>query len=208
MSNTVAIRLTRSDSNRQYANDASYESVEHLLERLAGKCYARVKKLGIPMDFDDVLSEMNLSYVKARQAWNPEAGALFSTYCTTACMNNFNNAIAKMERDRRELGLIPFSHFQRMEDGDASPEEFLSGIATDYTDAPERRIECAQEMQANLDRMTTNARRVIAGLLRDYQRTGTEQPKRLSQIMDELQLPKAEQRRIRIEISKITGVFW
>jgi DNA-directed RNA polymerase specialized sigma24 family protein len=104
--NTPAYATGARPGNEHFANDASYESVRRLLHRTAQKCFARVSALGLGMTFDDVLQEMNLSYVLARDAWNPEAGVRFTTYVVTCCYRNFNNRIAKPERERRELGMV------------------------------------------------------------------------------------------------------
>jgi hypothetical protein len=114
---TVATTATHSNGhalgarpgNEHFANDASYESVRRLLLRLTQKCFVRVSALGLGMTFDDVHQEMNLSYVLARDAWNPQAGVRFTTYLTTCCYRNFNARIAKPERERRELGMVNLS---------------------------------------------------------------------------------------------------
>lgn len=103
------VRLERSESNKKFANDGSYKSVENLLYKVAYRCFGRVQAMGVGMTFDDVLQEMNLSYVIAREQWDSERGVLFSTYLTTACYRNFNERIRRAEVERRNLGLVNFT---------------------------------------------------------------------------------------------------
>lgn len=90
------------ESNEAFANDASFDSVKLLLRGVAAKCFRRAQAMGLGMEFDDVLQEMHISYLKAKERWNPdiEGAALFSTYCMAACYFNFNTAIKSVERQR------------------------------------------------------------------------------------------------------------
>lgn len=121
--------------NEKFANDGSYESVRLLLHKIAGKCYRRVVAMGgLGMTIDDVIQEMNLSYVKALQTFDPERGVLFSTFLQTACFRNFNMAIERAERDRRELGMVPMSDMRRVGHGDEdSDSDMLDRYDSDYT---------------------------------------------------------------------------
>lgn len=108
--------MTTTQVKRAFANDGSYESVRLQLHRLAMKCLGRLQAQGVTaFTFDDVLQEMNLTYVKARSKWNPDAGVRFITYLTTACYNNFNDRVKKSVDERANLGMINFSDMQRVD---------------------------------------------------------------------------------------------
>lgn len=109
--------------NEHFANDGSYESVQRLLYKMAIKSFARVQALGLGMTFDDVLQEMNLSYVLARRAWDPERGVRFTTYVTTAARQNFNNRIAKMARERVEMGMVNMTDMRPRGSGRGDDDE-------------------------------------------------------------------------------------
>lgn len=111
---------TTTQVKRTFANDGSYESVRLQLHRLAMKCLGRLQAQGVTtFTFDDVLQEMNLTYVKARSKWNPDAGVRFITYLTTACYNNFNDRVKKPVDERANLGMVNFSDMRRTNaDGD------------------------------------------------------------------------------------------
>lgn len=119
----VTLRSGAQPGNEHFANDASYESVRRLLHRTAIKCFARVSAMGLGMTFDDVLQEMNLSYVLARDAWDPKAGVRFTTYLVTCCYRNFNNRIAKPERERRLLGMVNMTDMRPRGSGHTDDDE-------------------------------------------------------------------------------------
>ena len=117
-----SINYDRKQENKKFANDGSYESVELLLRKLAHKCFARADAMGLPMTYDDVLQEMNVAYVLSKNAWNPDRGVLFSTYLTTSCYRRFNTAIAKMETERKYLGMVNMSDMRRTDNDDFSED--------------------------------------------------------------------------------------
>jgi DNA-directed RNA polymerase specialized sigma24 family protein len=122
----------QAEKNKKFANDGSYESVQGQIKKLAFMCFARVNALGLGMTFEDVLQEMNLSYVNAKRLWNPEGTSRFSTYLQTACLNNFNARIEKPERERRLFGMVNMSDMQRNEPGgDDSGERDIMEVFDD-----------------------------------------------------------------------------
>jgi DNA-directed RNA polymerase specialized sigma24 family protein len=111
-------------TGQKFANDGSYESVERTLMKLAHKCYARVRAMGLGMDYDDVLQEMNLTYVRALALWKPDKGAKFNSYLTTACLNNFNERIRRPARDRSMLGLVNMTDMRRTGHGEGDDFDY------------------------------------------------------------------------------------
>lgn len=104
-------RFESNPENDKFANDGSLASVDDLLRKIAIRCHKRVMAMGLGMDYDDVLQEMYVSYVKARSKWNAQdkSGAKFGTYCTAVCINNFNHAIKRIEL-QRAMGKIEPQH--------------------------------------------------------------------------------------------------
>lgn len=124
----------RAEKNKKYANDGSFESVDRLLAKVAGKCFARVQAMGLGMTFDDVRQEMNVSYLMAKRLWNPDRGILFSTYLTTACYRNFNDRIRKAETERRNLGLVNMTDMRPVgmhPDEDVDMSEYIDSMEVD-----------------------------------------------------------------------------
>ena len=224
---TGSIGQRRSVENTKFANDASLESVDLMLKKLSKKCLARVAAMGVSMDFDDILQEMYMGYIRAQQAWKPDGRSLFSTYCQTVCLNNFNAAIKKMERERA-VGRVPmrlcgptgkmvepkwqrqFGLMTQSELGSDDRGEFF--IAIENTEGPEAdtpgyRLERSQEMTAKLEALSPGAKRLVALLLDDELRSSGEIPK-LRTLARIAQLEGAELKRVKIEILKTFGVAW
>lgn len=106
----AADKFTPREENDKFANDASYESVRRLLAKLAGKCFTRVQAMGgLGMTLDDVMQEMNLSYLQARDNWKPDQGTKFSSYLVNCCYWNFNGRISRREKERRLIGMVNMS---------------------------------------------------------------------------------------------------
>lgn len=104
---SAAGKFTPREENQKFANDASYESVRRLLAKLAGKCFMRVQAMGgLGMTLDDVMQEMNLSYLQARDNWKPDQGTKFSSYLVNCCYWNFNGRISRREKERRLIGMV------------------------------------------------------------------------------------------------------
>lgn len=198
----------RALKNEKFANDGSYASVEALLHRLAIKCYARVQAMGLGMEFDDVLQEMHVSYVKSTHKWNAQGAAMFSTYCTTVCLNNFNHAIAKMERER---GLLLIGHENEFGGAEDEPAgggtSFMESQPAADIDQPEARLEGAQAMQKKLASLSLGGKALIGLLLKAERGPSTETPK-LRELAARANLTGGELRRVKLEILNTFGVRW
>jgi len=198
----------RKANNEKFANDGSYASVEALLYKLAIKCFARVQAMGLSMEFADVLQEMNVGYVNSTQKWNSQGAAMFSTYCTTVCLNNFNHAIAKMERERSVLLISHEGEFTAPDsEGDDYDTNFMDNQPAPAIDSPEARLEGAQALQAKMESLSLGGKRLIALLLQTEQDPTIIAP-RLSALARIARLEGAELRRVKIEILNTFGVSW
>lgn len=205
----VVRKRGRTEENLKFANDGSLESVDALLHKLAAKCYARVQAMSLPMDYDDVVQEMRLTYVKVKKTWNPQGTALFSTYCTFACMNNFNAAILKMARDRKEMGMVPVESI--CSEGSEDQRDvfsYMANAACSKNTNPEHRLESAQEMTRNLAMLSATARQLVRGLLASERRLDDESPATLRSIAVAAEIRGPELRRVKLEIFNKFGVSW
>lgn len=224
----------RQAGNEHFANDGSYESVALLLKNLAFKCFRRVTAMGLGMTLDDVMQEMNLSYVRCRDKWKPEGGAMFTTYLTYACMNNFNAAVRRPIEERREMGMVNMSDMVRvgsdMDDSDmdnferidadecqaiAISSSMFSGFGlegqadgspeqTPFSADPAWIIEHRQEVRQGMANLSPKAKAVVIDLLRELH-SGQHVP-RLSLIAKRREISEVELRRIKAELSKNFGV--
>jgi len=224
---SIAAPRQREEKNLKFANDGSLESVDLMLRKLSIKCYARVAAMGIGMQYEDVLQEMYVSYVKAKAKWRPEGGARFATYCTTVCLNNFNLAIKKME-NQRSMGIIKPTDknavlnedgtvkFQRSF-GMVSECEFDLNDESGYVafmevtegprqEQPDYRMESAEDLQDRLKNLSSGARRLVSCLLRADQ--SEDKLPSLRNIAVMAQLRGDELRQVKIEIGASFGVRW
>lgn len=199
--------LARQSRNTKFANDGSYESVEKLLYKLAIKCHARVAGLGLSMDFDDVMQEMNMSYVRAQAAWKPDGGSRFSTYCTTACLNNFNQRVERAQAERVNLGMISYDEAMGGVEEDTDPTEFMIQNG-DSVDSHEDSIVRKEEMMARLNSLSHGSRRLIMALLMDERQAGVDKAAKLRDLARGINLKGEELRRVKLEIERAFGVTW
>ena len=221
-------RKGHSEKNQKFANDGSLESVDNLLKKQAIACFKRVEAMGLGMEYKDVLQEMYVTYVKARSTWNPEGGAMFSTYVACACMNNFNAAIRKMERQRtigmikptdknvelsadgcvkyqREFGMVSECEFTLLEEEGVTA--YMDTAEGSSSESPEYRLEQSQETQRKLSSLSAGARRLVQELLRAENNVNVMDTK-LSKIAAVAGLYGDELTQVRREISKTFGVRW
>lgn len=206
---------TRSDGrNQKFAQDGSYESVQDMLRKLAIKCYGRVEAQGVVgYAFEDVMAIMNESYVMATQKWRPDAGAMFSTYCYRVCLNNFNAAIEKAERERARFGMFPID--DQLHDGDADGEDAWGGdvvqdsasdLALGVQPGPEALAVHGDELRERLNSLSHNSKRLVMSLM--HAMHNDEELPKLREIAAKLGLHGQELTAVRREILANFGVRW
>lgn len=198
----------RSTDNERYADDGSLESVQHLLEGMAGKAYLRVQALGLVMEHADCVAIFNEAYVRARRCWNPdhEAKARFSTYLTRSAWNFFNDAIEKAARERVTMGMVSYHDPRVGSDSDRSrdPMETMMG-ATCPGLTPEQAMDRAQQVPERLRNLSPGARKLAINLIAWNERQDTPPP-RLGDLAKLCGLAGAELKRVKLEILTTFGV--
>lgn len=154
-------------SKPKFANDGSYESIERQLKGLAGKFFSRAQAIGIAMDFEDVVQELNIAYLKARGGWKVEGGARFSTFFQTCACRHFNHRIAKEEAERANLGMGSMSalidKWGAGDDGDMPSS--IEAAMGDEDESPEDARERRQETSARIAELSSSARRIVLALV-------------------------------------------
>lgn len=189
----------------RFANDGSYESIRLQVKKLAHLFYGRARAIGIAMDIEDVEQEINFAYVKARGAWRPEGGARFSTYFQTVACRHFNDRIRKEENERANLGMGSMSALADKwgmgDEDESSTIEAAQGIE----DSREDSLVQIEEMRERLSRLTPDARRLVALLLKAE---GTCQDVTLKGLCTHLAIEGARLRSIKAELNAHFGVTW
>lgn len=215
---TPALKARKSAKNEKFANDGSYASVQAQLHQLAMKCYARVQAMGLGMDFDDVLQEMNLSYVRAHKTWDPAKGVRFSTYCQRACLNNFNQRIERQVNERANLGMVSVEDMMGRggeEGGDGDSYEYLLGQCHhlgdgmgDVVESAEDQLGRLQEARARLARLTNGSKRLVLALLMDERDKENLAGAKLRDLAEKIGLRGEELKHTKREIRAVFGVVW
>lgn len=131
-------KYRREEKNKGFTNDGSYESVERLLRSLAYKIMPRVQAIGASMDDDDVLQELHIAYLRAKETFDPSKGILFSSYMTTCCYRAINEVLRRSEVERRHLGLVRISELQRSRIDDPEDSDLMERL--DVSDHYEFRV--------------------------------------------------------------------
>lgn len=194
--------------NEKFANDASFESVDAMLQGLAIKCFRRVDKLGLSMTMDDVRQELNLHYLKAKEKWNPEKGVLFSSYCYRVCLNNFNNAIERQEIERTQFGMVSYEDVRPSHFGgeDHDPMEFFeSGDAEMST---EDKLVAREAFTERMRSLSAGARKLALALLNDERNANGAPPAKLRELAASVGLQGDELRQVKQEILNKFGIRW
>lgn len=189
---------------RRYANDGSLASVEAMLVKLAATFYPRVLGLGLPMDFDDVLQELKVGYVKALQKWNPDRSQ-FNTYCYAVCRNEFNRRIERMVLDRQHLGLGSIDDLASDADEEVGDgyERYQSQESEDL--APDERIDYRETLRDNLAKLSPQSRAVVRMLLAN-ERDSNAPTMTLREIALHLGLAIPQMQAVQSELNRVFGV--
>lgn len=67
-----------------------YSDHTGLLHKWAVKFHARLTAASLGVEFDDVMGELSLAFVKATQGYKPERGFSFTAFLQQCCQHHFN----------------------------------------------------------------------------------------------------------------------
>ena len=196
--------VTASRPKKTYANDGSYDSVKRQIHQQAALYYDRVTRMGLPMEFKDVLQELNMAYVKALASWNPEK-AKFNTYCYGAGRNEFNSRIRRMEADRVNLGLVSVGDMTPTSAEEGESEGYESLVSDAEAMSPEDALSARQEVSARIKKLTPNSRRLIVAFLAHENGAGGTS-KTLPQLAADLGLAGPVLSAVRYELEAVFGL--
>lgn len=75
-----------------------------LIHKLCHRAYRRTSSLGLSLDFDDLVQEACVTWMRCEKKFNPEAGFYFTTYLGTAVNNRLNQVIDRHCRTEVAVG--------------------------------------------------------------------------------------------------------
>jgi RNA polymerase sigma factor (sigma-70 family) len=148
--------------------DTSYKGVERLLLQMANKGFMRLQAAKIlGADFDDVMGEMRVAYVKAANGFKQDSGGRFTTYCVRVCWNEFNKYAERLTREHAAIGYISLD--QIASDASGGDDDFdamdcLVGEA-DLQDSPEDMAERRQTLNRASKSLSKESKTVLYHLL-------------------------------------------
>lgn len=67
-----------------------------MMIKLSRRAQRRLEGAGISVEFDDIMQEATVAFIKAKQGFDPQNGAKFSTYLWTSITNNLNRFCDQM----------------------------------------------------------------------------------------------------------------
>lgn len=123
-----------------------------LIHHAAWRWWTVIEKLGLSMEFEDVVQEAYLVSLNAQRQFDVEKGWTFSTYFMTAARNHFRELIKRMRR---------VSAISVEQDDETSLLDTLS----DESQCPDREVQVSKDMQQRLAQMSPLSRLVVDLLL-------------------------------------------
>jgi len=200
----------KSEKNAKFANDCSWASVENMLKKFAFKAGRRLADMGLSgWDEEEIMAQLRLGYVQALNKFDATKGILFSTYCFRVCVNNFNDAIKKQEREREQFGMISYEDIApEMDDGDDHDPLESMREGTDVQTSAEEALVAREEFQERMRGMSQGARRLITALLTAERIMDREPAPKLRELAASCGLQGDELRQVKQEILQKFGVRW
>jgi hypothetical protein len=132
-----------------------------LMQKWAVKFHSRLVAAGLGVEFDDVMGELRLAFVKSSQGYDPERGYTFTAFLQQCCQNHFNKYANRLMLEqfgcshaddaakwagKQGLGLISV---QAIEAANPDPDggSFYDGVEDETYATPEQLIEAGQTVR-------------------------------------------------------------
>ena len=141
-----------------------YQDNVLLVHSIANKCHRRLKAAGVTMDYEDIFQELSFVYIKAKQYYNVQNGAKFSSYFVTAAYNHFNKIGEKLIAEKIDFGVTSESDFSN----DLKEEFNILEMIASEDQTPEERcmaIERAKKAIDSVGDLSPLARQMILWLI-------------------------------------------
>ena len=142
--------------NNGNMDPTSYEHNRGLIYQTAGKAYRRIVAAGLDMDFEDVVQELNVAWLRACECYDKDTGNNFSTYLVRVMYNHINKVIEKEERHTNDIGISKSMSFTT-EEGEFNLEDILPAD----TQSPEENLSAADSIEDFLSSLSDDAKLVV-----------------------------------------------
>lgn len=148
-------------ASRAFSTD--YNDHMGLLHTFARKGWSRLIASQISVDYEDVVQELSVAFVKAINSYDPSKGYSFTAYAGRAMWNEFNRYAKKQINEATELGTLSIQALDARSDTDEGGdlyEVFDSGAPT-----PEEQLERKQEIIGNLRKLSPTAKFLVSQMM-------------------------------------------
>lgn len=204
-----------------------------LIHKFARKAYGRLEQARVIIDYEDVYQDMCVTFTKASQKWNPEAGVSFTAYLGTSIWNEFNKFAEKEINFNMKLGMRSVDDMEesaRCAGTLFNDTDFLDGIVANvgYVKSSEEIVSHANDLRKKIRRLSKPAKLVLLDLIspssavktahkrvRDYSKVLRERGASYQQypldinfhfISQHRQISRYEMRRIKTELGSVFEV--
>lgn len=139
-----------------------YEDHQGLIRMLAQKCWGRMQAANTPVEVEDIIQQMSLTYVKCLETFKPENGVTFTAYFGRSCINNFNKWAEKQIAEQTTLGLVRFEELSGEDEG--SSYDFIDHEGSESMN-PETILMRKQEAARGIRDLSPTHRAIVRELL-------------------------------------------
>ena len=141
------------------AFSTKFEDHKGLLHMKARKTYGILLNNGVSVEYDDIFQEATMSYLRAKEGYDPSLGFSFSAYMGRSVDTNLTRWAGKMLDEKAKLGLASLD--EEDDEGHALVER-VGGEEESVEDAMIR----AESMAEAAGRLSPQGRKLLARLIR------------------------------------------
>jgi len=142
--------MDRSNLDRFYVENSG------LIHTVARKGYGRLQAIGSGMEYDDLVQDLTVVFIKSYDKFDEASGNRFSTYFMAAAFNRINRIAGEQEIERVENGVRSMEEMSERFEDDTSIEEVIASDAA----TPEQIVEAASIAQGVLSKLSPLAAKI------------------------------------------------
>jgi len=146
--------MNKPDISRYYADNIG------LVHTVARKGYGRMQAIGAAIDYDDLVQDMSVVFIKAYELWDGDKGK-FSTYFMYSAFNEINKVAKKFEIERVELRIKSVEEMTSSSDDQMDVSETIAC----GSDTPEQALEFKMMVAEALRGLSPVAHKMVEWLI-------------------------------------------
>lgn len=146
--------MNKPDISRYYADNIG------LVHTVARKGYGRMQAIGAAIDYNDLVQDMSIVFIKTYELWDEDKGK-FSTYFMYSAFNELNKTAKKFEIERLHLKV---ESVEEMSDSSEDQIDISETIACSG-DTPEQALEFKMMVEDALRGLSPVANKIVEWLI-------------------------------------------